>query len=157
MEFGEYILALRLGLFTHYLSYGDNRVGSWEGFYSRNSNISMKVRPHRRGESRNDAISRALVYLLRHGPEQQGAEVDTTGWATLDHLISKSTKLQRLKPRREDIEAIINGRDAVKLRLQCSTDQTGVVRVRALQGHGGNRERTSASIKTTPFYPSLAG
>ena len=108
-------------------------------------------KPHR-SESRLTAISRALVFAFRHGPEKLGVELDENGWAPLGHLLSKSDRLNSLSVREQDVRDIIADPEALKLRLECKMDAE-IFTVRTYQGHGVN---SGVSVHTDPGNQFLA-
>ncbi|MEP3889045.1 MAG: RNA 2'-phosphotransferase [Hellea sp.] len=72
-------------------------------------------------------ISKLLSYVLRHKPESIGLTLDAQGWANIDELVSKSSKVRMT---REDISRVVRGND--KQRFIISDDGN---LIRANQGH----------------------
>lgn len=72
-------------------------------------------------------ISKLLSYVLRHKPESIGLSLDAQGWANIDELMSKSSKVRLT---REDISRVVKGND--KQRFIISEDGN---LIRANQGH----------------------
>ena len=78
-------------------------------------------------QNKDVRISKLLSYVLRHKPESIGLSLDANGWANIDELISKSSKVRMT---REDISRVVKNND--KQRFILSDDNEFI---RANQGH----------------------
>lgn len=101
-------------------------------------------------------ISKLLSYVLRHKPESIGLSLNDKGWANIDELISKSS---RVKLTREDISRVVKNND--KKRFIISTDGQSI---RANQGHSVNVDLGLKPVSppkvlfhgtATRFWPSI--
>ena len=107
-------------------------------------------------QNKDVRISKLLSYVLRHKPESIGLSLDTQGWAKIEDLISKSTKI---KLRREDISRVVKNND--KQRFILSDDNEFI---RANQGHSINVDLGLKPVSppatlfhgtATRFWPSI--
>ena len=101
-------------------------------------------------------ISKLLSYVLRHKPESIGLSLSDKGWANIDELISKSS---RVKITREDISRVVKNND--KKRFIISSDGQSL---RANQGHSVNVDLGLKPVSppkvlfhgtATRFWPSI--
>jgi putative RNA 2'-phosphotransferase len=84
------------------------------------------MKQNRMNENTTKRISKHLSYILRHKPDAIGLKLDPQGWANIDELISKSSKISN----REQITTVVAEND--KQRFILSDDRQ---RIRANQGH----------------------
>lgn len=101
-------------------------------------------------------ISKLLSYVLRHKPQSIGLSLDAEGWAKIDDLISKSSKI---KITREDISRVVKNNDKKRFIISGDGDS-----IRANQGHSINVDlglkpvTPPASLfhgTATRFWPSI--
>lgn len=94
-------------------------------------------------QNKDVRISKLLSYVLRHKPDSIGLSLDPQGWAKIDELISKSTKV---KMKRDDISRVVKNND--KQRFIVSEDGQSI---RANQGHS-----IKVDLGLTPTPPPAA-
>lgn len=79
----------------------------------------------------DEAISKFLSFILRHKPESIGLDLDESGWANIDDLITRTNQFSELTAiDRKLLFAVVNSND--KKRFSISEDG---LRIRARQGH----------------------
>lgn len=81
-------------------------------------------------EKHKKKLSKFLSYVLRHHPELIGLNLDESGWATVDELITKSKRDSYQGLTVEELNEIVETND--KKRFIFNEDKT---RIRANQGH----------------------
>lgn len=67
-------------------------------------------------------LSRFLSFVLRHGPDSIGLELDKNGWADVGELIRKAKSAKRVF-KREDLDRVVHGGPRTQLGRQGSGNQ----------------------------------
>lgn len=105
------------------------------------SSKSSTSKPQRKPQSSEEQLSRALVYILRHGAEKEGLTIRNDGYIRLDDVLErprvKSVNMTeaeggKRRPGKEDVEKVVEGNDKKRFEL---TEEGGEWWVRAVQGH----------------------
>lgn len=65
---------------------------------------------------RDVQISKKLSWLLRHGAEQEGLQLDKNGYLNL-HDVLNNRKIKGLKPKLEEVQEIVKGNDKQRFTL----------------------------------------
>ena len=98
------------------------------------------------GSSRKEAISRALVFLCRHGAEREGSPLCPQGCVAFEALLRVHESLRKLNADESDVMNIIDGQSEDKMRLDVKWGNS-ILYVRTFQGHSAN---TSVDFRNDP-------
>ncbi|CAM1353306.1 putative RNA 2'-phosphotransferase [Tenacibaculum ascidiaceicola] len=97
-------------------------------------------------EKNTKRISKFLSLILRHQPEKIGLKLDSSGWASIEELLNKSSN-NGVTFTKDELEFIVKNND--KQRFSLNENQT---KIRANQGHSLKNVAIVTETKTPPPF-----